>query len=49
MATLKVLGFKTKKIRTLLLTQNIIFSIVGYLIGIPVGYFLLKSMLDSSG
>jgi len=49
MATLKVLGFKTRKLRALLLTQNIIFSIVGYLIGIPVGYYLLKTMLDGSG
>ena len=41
-STLKVLGFKSKKIRNLLITQNIILTIVAILIGIPSGYYLLK-------
>ncbi|WP_405305794.1 ABC transporter permease [Methanobrevibacter sp.] len=48
-ATLKVLGFKTKALRKLLLTQNLWFTTIGYLLGIPVGYYILKIMWDSSG
>ena len=48
-ATLKVLGFKTKSLRKLLLTQNLWFTSIGYLLGIPVGYYILKVMWDSSG
>ena len=48
-ATLKVLGFKTKALRKLLLTQNLWFTTIGYILGIPVGYYILKIMWDSSG
>ena len=48
-ATLKVLGFKTKALRKLLLTQNLWFTTIGYLLGIPVGYYILKIMWESSG
>ena len=48
-ATLKVLGFKTGALRRLLLTQNLWFTAVGFILGIPVGYFILKIMWDSSG
>ena len=48
-ATLKVLGFKTKALRKLLLTQNLWFTTIGYLLGIPVGYYILKVMWESSG
>ena len=48
-ATLKVLGFKTKSLRKLLLTQNLWFTSIGYILGIPVGYYILKVMWDSSG
>lgn len=34
-ATLKVLGFKTRVLRKLLLTQNIIFTSIGFILGIP--------------
>jgi len=49
MATLKVMGMKTKKLRGLLLTQNIWFSIIGFLLGLPFGIWLIKAMTDSSG
>ena len=49
MATLKVMGMKTKKLRGLLLTQNIWFSIVGYISGLPCGLWLIKAITDSSG
>ena len=48
-ATLKVLGFKTNALRKLLLTQNLWFTTIGYLLGILVGYYILKVMWESSG
>ena len=48
-ATLKVLGFKTRALRKLLLTQNLWFTAIGFLLGLPIGYFILKIMWDSSG
>lgn len=47
MATLKVLGFKDKKISQLLITQNIWLSIVGIIIGIPLGYWALTYLLNA--
>ena len=49
MATLKVMGLKTKKLRGLLLTQNIWFSIIGFVIGLPCGMWLIQIMVDASG
>ena len=48
-ATLKVLGFKTGSLRRLLLTQNLWFTAIGFLVGLPVGYYILKIMWESSG
>lgn len=48
-ATLKVLGFKTGSLRKLLLTQNLWFTFAGFILGLPVGYYVLKMMWDSSG
>ncbi len=48
-ATLKVLGFKTGALRKLLLTQNLWFTTAGFILGIPVGYYILKIMWESSG
>ena len=48
-ATLKVLGFKTNNLRRLLLTQNLCFTVIGFLLGLPVGYFILDIMWKSSG
>ena len=39
-ATLKVLGFKSGALRRLLLTQNLWFTTIGFLIGLPVGYYI---------
>lgn len=49
MATLKVVGLKSRKLRSLLLTQNIWCSVVGFIIGVPSGMLLLKVICDSSG
>ena len=48
-ATLKVLGFKTSSLRRLLLTQNLCFTAVGFILGLPVGYVILSVMWESSG
>jgi putative ABC transport system permease protein len=49
LATLKVIGFKTKNIRRLFLTQNLILSIIGFIFGVPLGYYVLRIMMDTSG
>ena len=49
MATLKVMGIKTMKLRGLLLMQNIWFSVIGFILGLPCGILLIKAMVDSSG
>ena len=48
-ATLKVLGFKTRALRKLLLTQNLWFTAIGFILGLPVGYWILAIMWESSG
>ena len=48
-ATLKVLGFKTKALRRLLLTQNLWFTAIGFILGLPTGYYILAIMWQSSG
>ena len=48
-ATLKVLGFKTSALRKLLLTQNLWFTAIGFVLGLPVGYYILAIMWESSG
>jgi len=49
MATLKVMGLQTSKLRGLLLTQNIWFSLIGYALGIPGGLLLINAITASSG
>ena len=49
LATLKIIGFKTKSIRRLFLVQNLILSIIGFVFGVPIGYYVLRVMMDSSG
>ena len=48
-ATLKVLGFKSGALRRLLLTQNLWFTAIGFILGLPVGYIILAVMWESSG
>ncbi len=47
MATLKVVGFRDKKIGRLLSGQNLALSVVGILIGIPIGAFTLSYLLKA--
>lgn len=48
MATLKVVGFRDRKIGMLLTEQNILISVVGIIIGIPAGigalYYLVTAL-----
>lgn len=45
MATLKVVGFKDKKIGKLLITQNLWLTLVGVLVGLPSGIFILSYLM----
>ena len=47
LATLKVLGFRSKQIGTLLITQNIWLTVIGVMIGLPAGVGVLEWMLVS--
>ena len=47
-ATLKVLGFKSSYLRRLLLTQNLIFTTIGFILGVPLGLYMLNLMWTSS-
>jgi len=49
LATLKVMGFQSGKIRRLLLTQNIWLSVTGVIFGIPCGKWLIDFMLSFMG
>ena len=49
LATLKVLGFNSKSLRRLLLTQNLWFSTIGFLLAIPGAYILMGIMMGSTG
>ena len=49
LATLKVLGFDSKSLRRLLLTQNLWFSTIGFILAIPGAYILMGIMMGSTG
>ena len=48
MATLKVLGFQLNDLRKLFLTQYIGISLIGFIIGVPTGYYILESIRSTS-
>jgi len=48
-ATLKVLGFKANALRKLLLTQNVIFTAIGFILGIPLGFYFMTLMMNAAG
>lgn len=49
LATLKVMGLQSGRIRSLLLTQNLWLSAAGILLGIPCGKWLIDSMIATMG
>ena len=48
MATLKVLGFGLKDLRKLFVTQYLGISLIGFIIGVPVGYYILESIRSNT-
>ena len=48
-ATLKVLGFSSKKIRSLITRQNLGLSIIGIILGTPFAKPMLEAMMNSNG
>ena len=47
MATLKVVGFKDKKIGRILIEQNVWLTVVGMIIGLPLGFFTLDYLVKA--
>lgn len=47
-ATLKVLGFKNKQIKKIFVKQNLWLSIIGIIIGLPLGYFMIDYIFKSA-
>jgi putative ABC transport system permease protein len=45
LATLKVVGFKDKRIGGILISQNVWLTILGILIGIPLGALILNLLI----
>lgn len=48
-ATLKVLGLRSSKIRRILSMQNLWLSIIGIIIGVPLGNVSLNAMINTNG
>ena len=48
-ATLKVLGFKSSQLRKLFLTQNLWFTTIGFVIGVPLGREVLQYLWGTMG
>ena len=49
LATLKVMGLQSSQIRNLLTVQNIWLSVIGIIIGTPLGNISLNAMMNSNG
>ncbi len=47
LATLKVLGFRSQKIGSLLIMQNIWLTVIGVIIGLPAGVWVLNWLLNA--
>jgi putative ABC transport system permease protein len=47
LATLKVIGFTQGSLKKLLVTQNIWFAILGFIVGLPAGYTLMEMSVNS--
>lgn len=48
MATLKVLGFQLNDLRKLFMTQYLGISLIGFVIGVPTGYYVLESIRSNT-
>ena len=47
-ATLKVLGFKNKQIKNIFIKQNLWLSIIGIIVGLPLGYVMIDYIFRSA-
>jgi len=47
LATLKVLGFRDRNIGSLLISQNVWLTVLGVIIGLPLGILVLQLLLDN--
>ena len=47
--TLKVLGFKNSDLTKVLATQSLFFIIIGFILGIPIGYRILSLLIPAFG
>ena len=47
-ATLKVLGFKNKQIKNIFVKQNLWLSIIGIILGLPLGYIMIDYIFKSA-
>ncbi len=47
MSTLKVVGFRDRKIGRLLISQNLWLTVLGILLGLPAGWAVLRYLLDA--
>lgn len=48
LATMKVLGYKKGKIAKVFEYENLLLTIIGVIIGVPLGYLLMKVVFDAS-
>ena len=48
-ATLKVLGFKNTSLTKILATQSLFFIIIGFILGVPVGQYILSILIPAFG
>ena len=48
LATLKVLGFQLKDLRKLFISQYLVISLIGFIIGIPTGFYVLESIRSNT-
>lgn len=48
-ATLKTLGFESESLTKLFATQSIFLALIGFLLGIPIGYCILSIMMPAFG
>lgn len=49
MVTLKTLGFNSKFLTKLLATQNLLLTIPGFILGIPIGYSVMSILMPAFG
>jgi len=49
LATLKVLGFKNTYLRKILILPNIWYAIIGFIIGLPISYYIFSLMMSTIG